>query len=172
MIAALKAIHIAAMLCWCAALVALPLLLLSYGRARDQRHYTEFRLLTHYGYVGFASPAAVIAVAAGTALIFAAQVFDLWFAAKLAFVSAMALIHALIGQMIEHSGEAQARKPGHGPWPRRGKPMILPLIALIGGLACIGAVLWLVLAKPDLDWLRALLPRVLLAPLEQMDQSP
>ena len=168
MIAALKAIHIAAMLCWCAALIALPLLLLSYGRARRQRHYTEFRLLTHYGYVGFASPAAVIAVAAGTALIFAAQVFDVWFAAKLAFVSAMALIHALSGHMIETSGEAQARKPGRGPYPQRNKPMVLPLIALTGGLICIGAVLWLVLAKPDLE---GLLPPMLHAPLERMDQS-
>ena len=65
MIAALKAIHIAAMLCWCAGLVALPLLLMSYGHARRQVRYSEFRLLTHYGYVAFATPAAVIGVMAG-----------------------------------------------------------------------------------------------------------
>ena len=57
MIAALKAIHIAAMLCWCAGLIALPLLLIGYGKAQRQVRYSEFRMLTHYGYVAFATPA-------------------------------------------------------------------------------------------------------------------
>jgi uncharacterized membrane protein len=120
MIAALKAIHIAAMLCWCAGLVALPLLLMSYGHARRQVRYSEFRLLTHYGYVAFATPAAVIAVVAGTALIFAAGVFDLWLIAKLAFVSFMALAHAWLGHLIEQSG---LQRYGRGTDPSKGYEM-------------------------------------------------
>ena len=73
MVAGLKYLHLAAMLCWCASLVALPLLLHFYGQiwrgkadsSQTQARYAEFRLITHFGYVGFATPAAVIAIAAG-----------------------------------------------------------------------------------------------------------
>lgn len=164
MIAALKAIHIAAMLCWCAGLIALPLLLIVYGHARRQVRYTEFRLLTHYGYVGFATPAAVIAVVAGTGLIFAAEVFDLWFIAKLAFVSVMALAHAWIGHLIEQSG---LQRQGRGDDPARGYAMPWPGIALAAALPSMAAVLWLVLAKPDLAWVADLMPRFMLAPRGQ-----
>lgn len=167
MIAALKAIHIAAMLCWCAGLVALPLMLISYGHARRQVRYSEFRLLTHYGYVGFATPAAVIAVAAGTALIFAAGVFDLWFVAKLAFVSGMALTHAWIGHLIEQSGQKRHDRAPARPGGR-GYRMPLPALALAAGISCMIAVLWLVLAKPDLDWLRGHMPGFMLSPRGQL----
>lgn len=167
MIAALKAVHIAAMLCWCAGLIALPMLLISYRGARRQTRYTEFRLLTHYGYVGFATPAAVIAVVAGTALIFAAQVFDLWFLAKLAFVSLMALTHAWIGHLIEQSGLRRPGMPVAGG-TSRGYAMPHPVIALLIAVPSMAAVLWLVLAKPDLSWTADLMPRILLAPRGQL----
>ena len=165
MIAALKAIHIAAMLCWCAGLVALPLLLMSYGHARRQVRYSEFRLLTHYGYVAFATPAAVIAVVAGTALIFAAGVFDLWLIAKLAFVSFMALAHAWLGHLIEQSG---LQRYGRGTDPTKGYEMPYPGIALAVILPAIGAILWLVLAKPDLSWVADLLPALMQEPRGQL----
>ncbi|MDO5630621.1 MAG: CopD family protein [Paracoccus sp. (in: a-proteobacteria)] len=160
MIAALKFLHIATMLAWCAALVALPVLLAVYGdtwrnRAggQAQARYAEFRLITHYGYIGFATPAAIISIAAGTALIFAAGVFDLWFAAKLALVSGMALVHAWIGQLILISGEQQ----GRARLPH-------PLIALALGLPLMAGVLWLVLAKPDLSGVSAWMPAFMLSP--------
>src|SRR5690606_24179974 len=74
MIAALKFIHIAGLAGWCAALIALPLLMHAHGRAGNQRQYARFRLVTHIGYIGFATPAALITIIAGTGLIFAAQV--------------------------------------------------------------------------------------------------
>lgn len=165
MIAALKAIHIAAMLCWCAGLVALPLLLISYSHAHRQVRYSEFRLLTHYGYVAFATPAAVIAVVAGTALIFAAEVFDLWLIAKLAFVSVMAMAHAWIGHLIEQSGQ---QRRGQGVDPARGYRMPYPGIALAAILPAIGAILWLVLAKPDLTWVVDLMPQIVQEPWGQL----
>lgn len=166
MIAALKFLHIAAMLVWCAGLIALPLLLIGYGGARRQSRYSEFRMLTHYGYVAFVTPAAVIAVVAGTGLIFAAEVFDLWFVAKLAFVSLMALVHAWIGHLIEQSG-LQRRGAMVGGERSRGYAMPSPVIALGVGIPAMIAVLWLVLAKPDLDWVADLLPRFMLKPQGQ-----
>ncbi|PZO66980.1 MAG: hypothetical protein DI498_04315 [Paracoccus denitrificans] len=152
----LKSLHIAAMLCWCAALIALPLLLYAYGRARDQSRYSEFRLITHYGYIGFATPAAVIAISAGTGLAFAAaDVFVPWFAAKLAFVCVMALAHAYVGYLIEQSGIQGA-----------GYRMPSPLFALFGAVPAMMAVLWLVLAKPELVWVQNLIPDFLQHPME------
>lgn len=164
MIAALKYIHLAAMLCWCAALIALPLLFSLYGGAWRRNHggeerqarYAEFRLITHYGYIAFATPSAVIAIAAGTGLIFAADVFDLWFAAKLALVSGMALVHAWLGHFVVVSAEQQGIHK-----------MPSPLIALFIALPLMVGVLWLVLAKPDLSGLADLLPEFMLAPRGQ-----
>jgi len=161
MVAALKYLHLAAMLCWCAALVALPVLLHVYGAiwrrhsgsGQTEARYAEFRLITHYGYIGFATPAAVIAIAAGTALIFAGQVFDLWFVAKLALVAGMTLVHAWIGHLVLSSGENRGlhRMPS-------------ALWGLWLGLPLMAGVLWLVLAKPDLAWTEDWLPGFLLEP--------
>lgn len=153
MIALLKFLHIAALLCWCAALVGLPLLLNHYRGARIQARFTEFRLITHYGYIAFACPAAVIAIAAGTALIFAAEIRDEWLLLKLVFVAGMALVHAWLGHLILQSGE------------RRGRyRMPSPLIALALALPQMAAVFWLVLAKPDVTGLATLLPPMFVEP--------
>ncbi len=153
MIALLKFLHIAALLCWCAALIAFPLLLHHYRGTRDQSRFTEFRLLTHYGHIAFATPAAVIAISAGTALIFVADVRDAWLMVKLIFVCGMVLVHAWIGHLILRTGESRGRYR-----------MPPPLIALALLLPQITVVLWLVLDKPDLGWIADYLPAVLLEP--------
>ncbi|MFN4154329.1 MAG: CopD family protein [Paracoccaceae bacterium] len=153
MIALLKFLHIAALLCWCAALIALPLLLHHYRGAWVQSRFTEFRLVTHTGYIAFATPAAIIAIAAGTALIFLADVRAEWLWVKLVFVCGMALVHAWIGHLILRSGESLGRFR-----------MPPPLIAIALVLPQIAVVLLLVLAKPDLAWMADLLPAVLLEP--------
>ncbi|PJF09999.1 CopD family protein [Pseudorhodobacter sp. MZDSW-24AT] len=153
MIAALKFLHIAALLCWCAALIALPILLHHYRGAKAQSRFTEFRLVTHTGYTVFATPAAVAAIAAGTALIFAADVRAEWLWVKLTFVCGMSLVHAWIGHLVLRSGESGGtfRMPP-------------PLIAILLVVPQIAVVLWLVLAKPDVAWIGDLLPVVLLEP--------
>jgi putative membrane protein len=150
-IALLKFLHISALLCWCAALIALPLLLHHYRGARSQSRFTEFRLITHSGYIVFATPAAVIAIAAGTALIFVAEVRAEWLWVKLIFVCGMTLVHAWIGHLILRSGE------GEGNYR-----MPPPLIAIAFVVPQIAVVLWLVLDKPDLAWIVTLLPAILL----------
>ncbi|MFN3275412.1 MAG: CopD family protein [Paracoccus sp. (in: a-proteobacteria)] len=168
-VAGLKFLHLAAMLCWCAALIALPLMLYFYGNVwrrttgseQTQARYAEFRLITHYGYIAFATPAAIIAIAAGTALIFADDVFDLWFVAKLALVAGMVLVHAWIGHLILSSAENRGLRD-----------MPSPVWALVLGLPLMAAVLWLVLAKPDLGGLTALMPDFMLAPRGQAGGQP
>lgn len=153
MIAALKFIHVAALACWCASLIALPLLMRAHGGAMSQRQYARFRLITHIGYIGIATPAALVTIMAGTGLIFAAQVFAPWLLAKLAFVAAMVMVHVWVGHLIQRSGE-ERRSQWRGA-PLAGLVIVLPLMA---------AVLALVLAKPDLAPIRALIPDQLLSP--------
>lgn len=153
MIPALKFLHIAALACWCAALIALPLLMRAHGGAMSQRQYARFRLITHIGYIGFATPAAVVTIMAGTGLIFAAQVFEAWLLVKLAFVAAMVMVHVWFGHLIQRSGEE-----------RRSHWHIAPLAGLVLLLPLIAAVLALVLGKPDLAPIRALIPDQFLSP--------
>lgn len=150
MIAALKFLHLAALCLWCAALVALPLLL---RRAPGPQQFVRFRRLTHYGYVGFATPAALVSIAAGTGLMFAARVFDPWFLLKLALVAALVLTHVWLGHLIQTAGEK-----GRPARPRAAA------VALVLALPLMALILVVVLAKPDLPASEAWLPDWLLRP--------
>lgn len=156
MIALLKALHIAALSIWCAGLLLLPVLMQFNGRGEAIRHqegYALFRRLSHFGYTIVITPAAVIAVTAGTALILMMDLVAPWLLAKLVAVCGMVLIHAWLGHLIVQSGE------GAGDYR-----MPPPLIALVLGVPLMLTVLWLVLAKPDFAGLTALLPGFLLEP--------
>lgn len=156
MIALLKAVHIIALALWCAGLILLPVLMQVHGRGqtlRTQAGFTEFRWLTHYSYTAVVTPAAVIAVTAGTILIFALEVFDIWMMAKLLAVTGMVILHAWLGHLVVKVGES------------RGTYSLPPVgLSLLAILPLIGVVLWLVLAKPALSEFIALLPEVLTEP--------
>ena len=156
MIALLKAVHIIALALWCAGLILLPLLMQRHGRGqtlRTQAGFSEFRWLTHYSYIAVITPSAVIAVTAGTILIFALEVFDVWMMAKLLAVTGMVILHAWLGHLIVKAGEAR----GTYSLP----PVGLSLLVIV---PLIGLVLWLVLAKPTLSELVALFPEILTEP--------
>ncbi len=156
MIAALKAIHFTALAIWCAGLLLLPVLMQFNGRGEAVRHqegYSLFRRISHFCYTMVITPAAVIAITAGTTLILATHLVEPWFLAKLAAVCGMVLVHAWLGHLIVQTGE------GAGNYR-----MPPPLIALFLGIPLMLLVLWLVLAKPDLSPVMAYLPAFLLEP--------
>ncbi len=156
-LALVKFLHLAALLVWCAALILLPFLLRLHSAATDgpvsQSEFTRLRLLAHVGYTMIATPAAVIAVVAGTGLIFLDRVFEPWLLVKLACVAGMVLVHVWLGHLVQSSGEK-------GP----GWAMPSPMIALVFALPLMGAVLWLALAKPPLSGIEAMMPGWLLEP--------
>lgn len=156
MIALLKALHIAALSVWCAGLILLPIVIQTHRcdyASRNQAGFTEFRWLTHHAYRLVLTPAAVIAISAGTVLIFALEVLDIWMLAKLVAVSGMVVVHAWLGHVIVLAGE---RRNAY-----RLPPAALVLVMLV---PLMGLVLWLVLAKPALDDLIALFPEILREP--------
>ena len=144
-----KALHIAALILWCAGLVALPLVLAKHDTDEEQADYARLRRITHGGYTRIVTPAAVVAISAGTALLFLREVFVPWMFAKLVAVGLLVALHALIGHTVVLMSE---RRGDYAP------PSAVPLLGAM--IVTMTAVLLLVLAKPvmpDLipSWLEA-----------------
>ncbi len=162
MILLFKSIHIAALILWCAGLLALPLLLAKHREGEAQADYARLRLLSHYGYTRIVTPAAVIAIAAGTVLIFLRDMFVPWLFAKLVVVGLLVALHAWTGHVVLTIAETRGEER-----PPAGLPLLL------GALATMTVVLLIVLAKPV--WPETYLPRFLLGPLHRqvpVDEVP
>lgn len=156
----LKALHIAALILWCAGLLTLPLMLAKHKLGEVQADYTRLRLLTHGSYTMIVTPAAVLAITAGTALIYWRGVFDLWMFAKLVAVGMLVVLHTLIGHTV---GLMNEQRGEYAP------PSPFPLIA--ASIAIMLVVLLLVLGKPAMPdvipaWLKA--PQHRQLPLDEM----
>ena len=132
-----KALHIAALILWCAGLIALPLVLAKHSRDEAQTTYARLRLLTHDSYTMIVTPAAVVAIAAGTALIYLRGVFEPWMFAKLVAVGLLVCLHAFVGHVVLLMSE---RRGEYAP------PSAVPLV--VASILTMTVVLLLVLAKP------------------------
>ena len=135
-----KALHIATLALWCAGLFALPLMLARHDPAIGQAEYTRMRLAFHYSYTWVVTPAALLAIAAGTLLMFLREIFLLWMFAKLVFVALLVAFHAWVGRTIVGVAETRGMRQTREPY--------MPLTML---LAIVLAILILVLAKPGLE---------------------
>lgn len=135
----LKALHIAMLGLWCAGLFAMPLMLARHDPAIGQADYDRIRRATHYGYTLVITPAAILAIASGTVLIFVREVFEVWLYAKLVFVALLVAFHGWVGHILVAVAETEG---SHTP-PEPLTPLLLLLIPIL-------AILTLVLAKPEL----------------------
>ena len=147
-----KALHLIFLCIWVAGLFALPRMLARHDRAIVQDEVTQIRRATHFGYVWVITPAAVMAIASGTALVFLREVFTGWAFAKFVLVALLVAMHAWVGHTIIAVAETEGQ---HQP-PEPLVPTILILVLVIG-------ILGLVLAKPELEELT--FPSWLMQPL-------
>lgn len=154
MIASLKFFHIAALSVWCAGLVGLPLLLARHSSGDEQAAFSALRRITHHAYVRVVTPAAVIAIALGTVLVFLRDVFVPWMFAKLVLVGVLVLIHAWLGHITLRVGERQ----GDYDTPSGAPFVAVALLAML-------VILLLVLGKPVIG--HGPLPEWLLSPRGQ-----
>lgn len=161
MISIVKFVHIAALSLWCAGLLALPLLLALHEPDRGQHRFARLRMVTHAGYTRIVTPAAIVAITAGTMLIYLRGTWVPWFLAKLVLVGILALFHAWIGHVTLEMGERDGDTPAPRAWP------------VVGGASVvIVAILTMVLAKPAIptdvvpDWLAS--PRNQSLPVEEV----
>jgi putative membrane protein len=138
----LKVLHIAAISLWSASLICLPSLYLQRAHVPSQVSLHRLQALVRYLYVRVMSPAAFVAIASGTALIFVRQTWEPWFGMKLAFVGMMAVLHSLTGLVVIRLFD---------------KGQIYPVwrftAATIVTIAVVSGVLFFVLARPDIPFL-------------------
>jgi len=136
-VAWLKALHIVTLLVWCAGLFYLPGLFAAHPRTPIGPEFRRLRAITRFTFVVIASPAAVLAILSGTALVYATGVEGAWMVLKLGAVTLMVLFHLYCGRVLGLLGHSPASRS-----PAAHLALLLPPALLIP------AVLWLVLGKP------------------------
>jgi protoporphyrinogen IX oxidase len=135
----MKVIHIAALCLWVAGLIVLAMIFRTYRPNLPDRAFIRFRKLSHYGYIAFVTPAAVIAVGAGIVLILLRWIFDPWLLLKLIFVCGLVVSHAYMGHMISATAGSAGKDKVASPWWVLGSTVVISLV-----------IFWLVLDKPVL----------------------
>ncbi|HCY54122.1 MAG TPA: hypothetical protein DF715_00830 [Oceanicaulis sp.] len=138
MLVALKTIHIMAIAVWAGGLVALPALLRRDEEMPSRAAVVRLHHFSRFAYDALVSPAAVLAIATGTGLIFFV-VADDWLYLKLIAVAGMVGVHMLIGRVLDQLESPDARPTS---WKRAA--------LLAGAVITILAVLVLVLGRPDI----------------------
>lgn len=138
----LKALHISALTIWCAGLFYLPGLFMLHPRTSDRADYHRLRIMTRYSFIVVISPAAVIAIVSGTALVYLRGRQGEWLAMKLVAVTLMVFFHLYCGGILAKLRDPKARGLRHP---------LLHLALVIIPAALIPLVLWLVMAKPRLQ---------------------
>ncbi len=124
--------HIAALLCWCGALLYLPALL-----ATQQTTSANRITLARFIYTHVATPAALAAVILGTLVFAVHDILDSWLIIKLVLVSLLVVLHLLTGWLV-------ARVSNNTLEPSR----IYCHLQFCFIFCAITAIFWLVLAKP------------------------
>lgn len=137
-----KALHLGFVAIWVAGLLALSRMLARHDRAVVQAEFTQIRRATHYGYVWVITPAAILAISSGLALVFLREVFTIWMFSKLILITGMVAVHAWVGGTIIDVAETEGGHEPPGP--------LLPTLLIV---ALSVGILTLVLAKPDLTGL-------------------
>ncbi|WP_420225044.1 CopD family protein [Pigmentiphaga litoralis] len=143
----IKALHIAALVIWCGGLFYLPGMFMLHPRASDRADFHRLRMLTRFTFAFIVSPAAVIAIISGTALVHYRHASGEWLMWKLLFVCLMVFFHLYCGGLVARLGR---ERNAHG---RSWSAALLAVPSLL-----IPLVLWMVLGKPTL--LSGILPFV------------
>lgn len=133
----LKLLHLASLLCWCGTLVYLPAMISAGTHRKDRLFYRDHAHLTRMVFTLIGTPAALVAIGSGTALILRDGVVAGWLIMKLTAVVGMTVSHALCGVLllrVERYPERSVKIPCFAVGTT------IPLLITV--------VLWLVLAKP------------------------
>lgn len=94
-----KLVHLGAISIWAGGLVVMPLLLRQRCGLSDEPLHRLHRLVRML-YIRLLSPAAFVAIASGTALIFLQSTFVEWFSLKLLVVGILSALHVRAGLLV------------------------------------------------------------------------
>lgn len=140
MTALLKFLHIGTIAIWAGGLIVLPFLFWQRRSVADERELDHLHRVARFVYVRTTSPAAFLAIGSGTLLIFLEATFHKWFSLKMLLVGAMVMLHVVAGLIAVRVFESAGRF---------GRFSYVSLTCAY--LLLITAILWIALAKPDLD---------------------
>ena len=139
MVMALKLLHIAAISVWAFGLLALPVLLRQRNTVAEGAPLHRLHRAVRLAYIVVLSPAALLAIASGLALVPLRGTFEIWFQIKLLAVALLVILHLLAGSAILRVFGTENRYPA--AWFGG------TLVALS---AVVVTILGLVLGKPPL----------------------
>lgn len=141
LVASLKFAHIAGVLVWMAGLFYLPAILLAHRAELTEGGLVRLRRSSRFAFTAIISPAAILAIGAGAALLLVADALHGWMFLKLLAVFALTIAHLQFGSLLRRH-EARAFAPSSSF-----------VYGLYGGAAtAAGIVLWLVLAEPAVSY--------------------
>lgn len=130
-------LHISAVLCWCGSLLYLPALIAGTASQQTAIGLQRHQAVTIMVFSLFATPAALIAIASGTAVFITGRIVEPWLILKLTLVVVLVVCHAVVGWMLLRTLTA--------PY----KTVTLPCVLLGAAVALlIPAIVWIVLTKP------------------------
>jgi protoporphyrinogen IX oxidase len=137
------AVHIGAVLFWCGGLLYLPALIASTRTGRAEIGSTPRRhdSVARFVFTHVATPAALLAIAAGSLVFLLNQTTEGWLVAKLTLVFGLAVVHALVGLLVMRAEDEDGKTVLPWCWA-----LAIAMCALMI------AIIWIVLAKPALDF--------------------
>lgn len=133
----LKAVHIIALLAWSATLFYLPSLLAAHPGITERTRFYRLRAMTRTVYIGIASPAAIVSIVSGSALIVVANAHGGWLALKLTAVALMVAYHIYCGALVAAFRERPVER----------RPAALHALIVVPAVL-VPVVFYLVLGKP------------------------
>lgn len=130
-------LHISAVVCWCGSLLYLPALIAGVAAQSILIERERHLVVAIIVFSRFATPAALVAIASGTAIFITDGITDFWLILKLTLVVMLVLCHALGGWAILRTQNVPYKNV---------TPLCVLLAAII--VVLIPAIIWLVLTKP------------------------
>ena len=134
----LLTLHIITLVFWAAALLYMPALIAARGAHHlpVQAPANPFNSIERFVFTRVATPAALVAIMAGTLVFVVDRTLDPWLIIKLSLVAVLVVCHVALGWLVLRV-------------ERGGTPLVPACIALaLFSLVLFGLILWLVLAKP------------------------
>jgi len=132
-------LHIIALVIWCASLLYLPALIAGMHNRQiailETAH--QYRPVARFVFTHISTPAALVAIMAGTLVFLVNRTIEVWLIAKLTLVTGLVVGHALAGLLLLHTQDRSTKPIKRWCW-------MLSLALCVLMLA----IIWVVLAKP------------------------
>jgi putative membrane protein len=132
-------LHIIALVIWCASLLYLPALIAGIHNRQiailEPAH--QYGSVARFVFTHISTPAALVAIMAGTLVFLVNRTIEVWLIAKLTLVTGLVVGHALAGLLLLHTQDRSTKPIKRWCW-------MLSLALCVLMLA----IIWVVLAKP------------------------